>query len=364
MTIVRGWRHRSGVDANLSDCSLVIPTFGRPTELMRLLNALAELDAVPHEVVVVDGASDRATGGAVLEWSRGRSLRFDVVWMQAPPGLTRQRNVGLDASQGRYVFFLDDDCVPLDGYFTTLRAVLEDPAHADVGAVCGSIVNAMGQALSSRWRARLALRIVPRIRPGVYYPSGTSAPTSLQPAFTGCIRTDIVPGGATAYRRAVFEQDRFSEFFAGYGQGEDLEMSLRIGRGWRLLWSGDAHVLHLHASGGRPGGYAKGRMDVRNRYFIWRRHTPAPATVYRVRFWADMMFIAGWDLLTFLRHPLRRGSLAHALGVASGALSCLVRPPVHREDVARRYSIVMGDPPSGLAPRMAPSSGAGSGRLC
>ena len=347
MSRVRGWRRPAAVAFELSDCSLVIPTFRRPAELMRLLRALAELDAVPHEVIVVDGASDTPTRQAVLDWSRQRSPRFDIVWLDAPAGLTRQRNVGIDASRGRYVFFLDDDCVPLGGYFTALRAVLEDPACADVGAVCGSIVNAMGQPLSKRWRARLALRIVPRVRPGAYYPSCTSVPMALQPIFAGWIPTDIVPGGATAYRRAVFERERFSEFFEGYAQGEDLEMSLRIGRSWRLLWSGDAQVLHLHAPGGRPAGYAKGRMDVRNRYFIWRRHTPGASGVHRARFWLDIVFIASWDLLTFLRHPRRGGSLAHAVGVASGAVSCLLRPPHHREDAGHRYDIEIGDPPVG-----------------
>ena len=332
MTELRGWRYRGTAPPSLADCSLVIPTCGRPAELVRLLDSLVELDAVPGEVVVVDGSSDRAAASALLDWSRGRSLSFDLVWLRAPAGLTRQRNVGLDASRGRYVFFLDDDCVPLSGYFTALRAALEDPAHVDVGAVGGSIVNVMGQPLPRRWQVRLALGIVPRLRPGIYYESCTSVPSSLQPHFTGCMTTDLVPGGAVAYRRAVFDEQRFSGFFEGYAQGEDVEMSLRIGRSWRLLWSGDAHVLHLHAPGGRPRGLAKGRMDVRNRYFIWRRHTPLAAPIHRVRFWLDIAFIGGWDLLTFLRHPARRGTLAHGAGVLVGALGCLLRPPSYREE--------------------------------
>src|SRR5262249_58127541 len=126
---------------------------------------------------------------------------------------------------------------------------------------------------------------------------------------------DVVPGGASAYRRRVFEKHRFSEYFQGYAQGEDLEMSRRVAREGRLLWCGDAHVRHLHAGGGRPDWYAKGRMEVRNRFFIWKRHSPDAALSDRLRFWMDTLFSVACDAYGFLR-TRKRYAWRHLLGTA------------------------------------------------
>src|SRR5690606_24729970 len=140
-----------------------------------------------------------------------------------------------------------------------------------IAAVCGTIVNEMNKSrLSLRWRLRFLLRLVPRGEPGRYYPTATSVPKNRLTPFTGVREIDIVPGGAAAYRRKALERHRFSDFFTGYSQGEDLEYSMRLRREWEIRWCGDAHVLHNHAPSGRPPRFAHGRMAVRNRFFIWK----------------------------------------------------------------------------------------------
>jgi len=163
----------------------------------------------------------------------------------------------------------------------------------------------------------------------------TSVPHCLAAPFRGVREVDIVPGGAAAYRREVFEAERFSLFFDGYSQGEDLEMSLRVRRGWRLLWCGDAPVGHYHAGGGRPDPRWKGRMEVRNRFFIWKRHTPEASWGDRVRFWADIVYILAWDLVLAVAR-WDPSHLDHAAGVAGGAIECIVRPPRYVEPPVRR----------------------------
>ena len=140
----------------------------------------------------------------------------------------------------------------------------------------------------------------------------------------------MLPGCAFAFRREVLDEFRFSEFFAGYSQGEDLEMSLRVGRRWKLASCGEARVVHNEARGRAAGGFAKGRMEVRNRYFIWKRHVPHPRVLDRARFWADMVFLLVMDVA--------RVALAHGCGVVVAAAGCLVAPPRYAEPpVRRRY---------------------------
>lgn len=341
-TTLRGWRRGAAEPRGLADCSLVVPTYRRPAEMARLLEHLRALPDVPAEVVVVDGSPDDAADRAMAAWARERALPFDLAVVRSPAGLTRQRNVGIDASGGALVFFLDDDCLPHPGYFAAVRDAFHADAAGAVGAVAGTPVNELDRPLSLRWRIRLALHLAPRRgETGRWYPSATSVPRALAKPFTGVRRVDVLPGCAMTFRREVLERHRFSSFFHGYAQGEDAEMSLRVGRDRVLLWCGDAHVTHEHAPGGRPPSVQKGRMEVRNRWFIWRRHSRRVPFRERARFWLDIGYVFAWDLAAFARAP-RGGHLAHALGVARGAAECWIVPPRHDEPpAAREYEVVL-----------------------
>lgn len=338
-----GWNVLGGSSMALDDCSLVIATYQRPRETTTLLTAISGLPDQPAEIVIVDGSEGTDTEAAVRRWSKDRGLSFALVYVRSPKGLTRQRNVGIDISRGQYVFFLDDDCLPLPGYFSSMRKVFVEDRSKQIGAVTGLIVNEMNKPVPRRWRIRLALGLVPRLPPRIYHPSGTSVPRNTIPSFSGVRSVDIVDGGASAFRREVFAEHRFSEFFYGYAQGEDLEMSLRVRRRWQVLWCGDAHVNHNHAPDGRPTSYRKAFMEVRNRYFIWKRHSADAKMVDRARFWLDILFLMIMDLAWFLARPTRPRVLAHGFGLASATLRCLFSPPSYTEPTPRRQYALQVD---------------------
>jgi GT2 family glycosyltransferase len=331
-----GWRLPATAPGGLADCTLVVPTWRRPATMVELLNRLLELPDPPAEMVVVDGSPDTLTSDALKAVVGQMKLPFELRYVRSPAGLTRQRNVGIDASTKEFVFFLDDDCLPEANYFRAIKQVFADDKAKAVGAVCGSILNEMDRPMPLRWRLRFALGLVPRGEPGRYYPTATSVPRCTVSSFNGTRRVDIVPGGASAYRREVFARHKFSTFFEGYSQGEDLEMSLRIGQDWQLLWCGDAHCVHHHVSGARPASYRKGYMEVRNRYFIWRRHSLQPTLGCRIRLWLDFAYVFLCDLANWVTHPREGSYIQHAVGVVMGGLSCLVWPLQHHESPVRR----------------------------
>lgn len=338
-----GWRATATPNAGLTECSLVVPTYERPDAITTLLDALLPLADTPADVVIIDGSRARTTEEALEAWMTANTPRFDVSYVRSPAGLTLQRNVGVDASTGAVVFFLDDDCVPYAGYFKAIRDVFAHDTTNAVGAVAGAIVNNMGGTLSWRWRLRFALGLAQRADPGSYLDNGVSLPITHVPRFTGTRRVQALPGCAMAYRRAALDRCRFSLYFSGYSQAEDLEMSLRVGRDWTLLWCGDAHVSHNHAPQGRPNAARKGRMEVRNRYFIWKRHA-TPGVANSVRFWLDFVYGMGVDLLDFVAHPTSAAPLHHARGVLGGLVSCLTDRPRYDEPPARReYDVAFAE---------------------
>jgi GT2 family glycosyltransferase len=290
----------------------------------------------------VDGHPSRKLGPELERWLESRTVPFDCVYVESPPGLTRQRNVGVDVSTRPHVFFLDDDAVPLPGYFREIERVFEEDLPHRIGGIAGCVINEMDRPLAGRWRLRFALGIVPRIEPMIYYPSGTHVPRSVLKPFSGVRNIDVMPGCAWTFRREVFEIERFSCFFEGYSQGEDLEMSLRVGRQWRLVCCGDAHILHLPAGHGRPVSYTRGVMEMRNRYFIWKRHTPRPKPRYVAGFWADTALLVAMDVAWFCVRPWKAQPLGHAAGTLRELWRCLRHPPQFTEPPARREYVLAG----------------------
>lgn len=335
ITCLSGWRINAENENSLADCTLIVPTYRRPNEMTDLLSLLTKLPDCPGEVVVVDGSPDDSVQNAIKAVLI-QPLPFDLVYIKSPAGLTRQRNVGLDACSRNYVFFLDDDCLPLPGYFREIRQVFLNDTRKEIGAVRGFLTNGINKPLTRLWRLRFFLGLVQRGEPGQYYHSGTSGTWDMVPPFQGIRRIDVLAGGASAYRREVFAVHRFSEFFYGYAQGEDLEMSLRIGRDWKLVVCGDAFVNHNHAEGGRPAGFPRGRMALRNRYFIWKRHSPRAGLGDRLRFWGDHSLSVFYYLFGFLTRPSQLYFLGYAVGTIYSAFECVVSPPRHEEPPARK----------------------------
>lgn len=335
-SVLAGWRKATAGTGALRDCSLVVATYRRADRIRMLLARIAELHDVPAEVIVVDGSPDDESQRTISAWASASDLPYELVYVRSPAGLTRQRNVGIDASTGAIVFFLDDDCLPEEGYFEAIRRIFRADRRRVVAAVCGSPVNQMSAPLSRRWRTRLALGIAPSGEAGQYQRMGASMPLELARPFTGSRPVAVMPGCAMSFPRWVLERHRFSSFFHGYSQGEDLEMSLRVAREGIILWCGDARVFHDHAPGGRPASMEKGRMEVRNRFFIWKRYVPDARLADRLRFWSDIAYSVGYDIATFIMRPVSMAPLHHMTGCIRGAVDCLAAPPHHDEPPARR----------------------------
>lgn len=66
------------------------------------------------------------------------------------------------------------------------------------------------------------------------------------------------------FRKVVFNQYKFNQWFEGYGLGEDREFGLRVSKQWQIMAVGKARLQHLHEPAGRPNYRKLGRMYVEN----------------------------------------------------------------------------------------------------
>src|SRR5215213_1247745 len=122
--------------------SVIIPTFSRPRLLARAVESARAASVSEVEVVVVDDASTDETA----EVCRGLAgVRY--VRLERNLGVAGARNVGLLASTGEYVAFLDDDDRRLPGSLDRQVSKLEENPRA--GFCCGPLLLADAEGVST-----------------------------------------------------------------------------------------------------------------------------------------------------------------------------------------------------------------------
>jgi len=103
--------------------SIIITTFSRPKYLPRAVES-AFAAGSDVEVIVVDDASTDATSEVCRSLEEIKYIR-----LEENQGTARARNIGIEASQGEYIAFHDDDDRRLPGSVDELAAILDaDPA--------------------------------------------------------------------------------------------------------------------------------------------------------------------------------------------------------------------------------------------
>lgn len=326
--------------------SVIVCTYRRPRQVLRLLRALDAQRRPADEIWIVDGSPDDDTERALGETRPGAAVRYHRV---APEerGLTRQRNAGIARAGGELIAFLDDDTEPEPAYLEELLACFA--RHPRAVGVGGYLTEIPWQRLEAdapappgsyrhgdwarredlRWRLRRRFGLASPLPPGLMPPCGHPRPVGYLPPDGADHRVEFIMGGAAAWRRSLFETLAFSPYFAGYGLYEDLEFCLRAGAHGALYLATRARLAHHHAAGGRPHRLRYGTMVVRNGYLVWRRRWPRPPRAARARWWATSALLTACLAADALRgRPLP--ALAETAGRLWGMVTVLARPPRDR----------------------------------
>ena len=230
-------------DADEVRVSVLVPTVGRYPFVEPLLAQLAGQTRPPDEVIVVDQNPEDARHD--LHAVAG-DLPLRVLHL-LPPGQCRARNLGLRASTGTHVLFLDDDDeIPAD----LIERHLEVLATPEVAVSCGLV----DDAESGPAPASLRFRQV-----------GTTFPTN-----------------NAMIRRRVLEQAGL--FDPTYDRGSRADHDL----GMRSYLAGNLHVydprpqvFHHHAPmGGLRTHGARIRTRNNSRSTVVERHLRTPTDIY------------------------------------------------------------------------------------
>jgi glycosyltransferase involved in cell wall biosynthesis len=279
--------------------SVVVPTLGRPDEVDGALARLAGCCPRPLEVLVVDGDPAASASPVVDDWAgRGLAVRH----LPSPPGLTRQRNVALDACCGDVVVMVDDDArVPPDA-LARLAAAYRDPGV--VGAT-GRIVEPGGNAVGGK---ASPLR---RWLPGGGAEGGFTRYGYPRRLVDLDAERDVsfMQGAFLSARREAAQRVRFDERLPGYALAEDEDFSCRLARLGRLRYLPDLVVDHGNEGFTTRDRRAFGRTVVVHRAYLFRKN-------FRQTTRARLQFRAFFGLLVL--HRLANRDWAGARGLLDG----------------------------------------------
>ncbi|BCS31612.1 hypothetical protein TBR22_A08140 [Luteitalea sp. TBR-22] len=271
------------------EISVVVLTHGdRRGPLHRLLSTLA-YQSMPFELVVVCGPGAPDVAPLLAE----QDLRALVVPCTRA-NVSAARNVGIAASAGHCVVFIDDDAAPVrHDWLCRLTAPLAAPG---VGAVGGAVLH------RDTTRAEFD--------GGATTVSGFQCFTSADravPAPDGRPWIGRVPGGNCAIAREALERvGGFDEAYAYYLDEADICLRM-IAAGYSVAHATDAMVRHdpvasAHGAAGHRDRYPIARSDA---YFVLR-HVPGSRAA---RVWCAVTQQHRKHFITEGPHLRRRGEL-------------------------------------------------------
>lgn len=220
--------------------SVVVPTYRRPDDLHRCLQALAQQELLPLEVIVVvrDGDSETWQLLRTLEDApelHGLILNILTVTV---PGVVAAMNLGLAQAQGDIVVFTDDDAAPHFNWLSKIEAhfvgddkiagvggrdIIQHPNPWDLGTreVVGKL----------QWHGR----VIGEHHRGV-----------------GTVReVDVLKGVNMSFRRSALEELKLDERMRGSGAQVHFELVLCLTlrrQGKTLIYDPELLVDHYTAS--------------------------------------------------------------------------------------------------------------------
>lgn len=242
----------------------VIPTLNRRNDLNILFESLLTQNEKFHKIVIVDGSGSTAKN-LINKYKDKLNLVYCEVF---PPSLSKQRNVGVDALDGDYdyVGFLDDDLEFLEGVNEKLFSFLK---QNNVGGVSLNLIN---QSPKKSTFNKLFLHDGGENESGLILESGIPSP--IYPVGK-IVKTQWLYGGATFWKKDVFEKTSYDEWYVGYGYGEDVDFSYGVYRhGFDLCMLSDIGVYHHHVS--PKATYSKmfvyGKQQIVNRSYFLKKY--------------------------------------------------------------------------------------------
>ena len=242
----------------------------RARALKRTLESLAAQGVVPAELIVVDGSAKDDSRSVVEAWGAQFARESRAVWLRAETlGAAAQRNQAIRIASQPFIWFFDDDIVFEPECVARLwRALERDPGLGGVNAMITNQRYVAPGRVSRLMFALMSGRNEPTFAGRILGPAVNLLPED-RDDLPEIVATEWLNTTCTIYRREALPNPPFDSIFTGYSMMEDLTLSIRVGRQWRLANARTARIFH----DSQPGSHKVdplelAEMELVNRYYV------------------------------------------------------------------------------------------------
>ena len=192
------------------------------------------------------------------------------IYIHTKPGLTHQRNVGIEHATGHVIYFFDDDVVLQKDYLAQMQKAFAD--HPEYGGGMGSIEN-MQPYVADKYRLLQQFFLLPRdYSTGMFRWSGMPTHAYGTSKFKP---VEVLGGCCMAFKKEALCAHQFDESFGGYAYMEDVDISWRVSRDFPLFYNPKAQLQHHNSPVSRDAAVANRTMFIRNyRYLFFKNVYP------------------------------------------------------------------------------------------
>ena len=174
--------------------SIIIPVLNRQNEIKECIDSVIAQSYENWEILIIDnGSTDRTF--EICQNLAAKEPRIRL--LNAPRGVSKARNAGIDAAKGEYLFFLDSDDVIHPSLLETLLVTMAD-SHADIAGTTRINI------LQAKWADFAA---IPKTHKGIGPTRFLTNEQALQEIFQYTTPLNII--GGVMMRRCLVAETRF-----------------------------------------------------------------------------------------------------------------------------------------------------------
>lgn len=209
--------------------SVVIPSYYYVQHIRQCLEPLlSQITEVPFEIIIVDSSADGTDRIVSKEFPEVRIFHFNERKF-----VGEARNAGIDKAKGKFILFLDQDCIVPSDWIDRMYRVFQRTQADGVG---GSLEN--GTPLSISGTAGYYLEFFR------FLPKRSSSNESRP------ITNLFLVGGNCGFKKEVFNNIRYYDNYDKTKIGEDFYFSWQLSRqGKKLVYEPSISVKHFNKTG-------------------------------------------------------------------------------------------------------------------
>jgi len=219
--------------------SVIICTRNRPIDIVSTLDSLSKQTTLPSELIIVDASDTPLIKNSNFNnaWSL-LPTAITRIYLTSRPGLTYQRNRGINHATGEIIYFFDDDVELASTYLAIMNGRFA--AHPQYLGGMGNITN-LEPYNPLKYYLR-TLFLLPRT-----YASGNFTASGMPTHAYGTTTfkdVAVLGGCCMAFKRSALIKEPFDEKLHGYCYLEDVDISWRISRHGPLFYEPTAQLKH------------------------------------------------------------------------------------------------------------------------